>query len=68
VLSAEARGQALVAAALGDRKNLADALVIVRALDPADSLARELNAQMLAKPKGELSLARLLPTEDSAGR
>jgi hypothetical protein len=65
VLLAEAHGQALVAAALGDRKNADAALSTVRTLDPDDALARELTAQLKAKPRGELSLAQLLPARSA---
>jgi hypothetical protein len=68
VLSAETRGQALVAAALGDRKNADDALTTLRQLDPDDALARELSVELKAKPRGELSLARLLPAQGSRPR
>lgn len=61
VLMAETRGQALVAVALNDRKNLEDILATAHLLDPEDALAREIAAQLKAKPKGDLSLARLLP-------
>ena len=61
VLLAETHGQALVAAALGDRKNADAALSAVRALDPEDVLARDLGVALKAKPRGELSLAQLLP-------
>jgi hypothetical protein len=65
VLMAETRGQALVALALNDRKNLADILVTLHLLDPEDAIAREIAAQLKAKPKGDLSLAHLL-TETGA--
>ncbi|HEY4103276.1 MAG TPA: hypothetical protein VGM44_05265 [Polyangiaceae bacterium] len=68
VLLAETRGQALVAAALGDRKNVDAALAALAELDPKDSLARELIAEAKAKPRGELSVARLLPSEPSRAR
>jgi hypothetical protein len=68
VLLAETHGQALVAAALGDRKNVETALATVRALDPDDALARELTAELKAKPRGELSLAQLLPARASRPR
>jgi hypothetical protein len=68
VLLAETRGQALVAAALGDRKNVDDALATVHELDADDSLARELTAELKAKPRGELSLARLLPAPGARPR
>jgi hypothetical protein len=61
VLMAETRGQALVAAGLNDRQNLAGILAIAHGLDPEDALAREIVAQLKAKPRGELSLAKLLP-------
>jgi hypothetical protein len=61
VLLAETRGQALVAAALNDRKNLDDILATAHALDPSDALAHELSAQLKQKPRGELSYARLAP-------
>jgi hypothetical protein len=60
VLMAETRGQALVAAALNDRKNLDSILATAHLLDPDDALAREIAAQLKAKPRGELSLAKLL--------
>jgi hypothetical protein len=60
VLMAETRGQALVAAALNDRKNLESILATAHRLDPDDALAREIAAQLKAKPRGELSLAKLL--------
>ena len=61
VLMAETRGQALVAAALNDRKNLESILAVAHALDPQDALAREIDRQLKQKPRGELSLAKLLP-------
>lgn len=61
VLLAETRGQALVAAALNDRKNLDDILSTAHLLDPDDALAREITAQLKQRPHGELSLAQLLP-------
>jgi hypothetical protein len=61
VLMAETRGQALVAAALNDRMNLESILATAHRLDPEDALAREIVAQLKAKPRGELSLAKLLP-------
>ena len=61
VLMAETRGQALVAAGLNDRQNLAGILAIAHGLDPEDALACEIVAQLKAKPRGELSLAKLLP-------
>ncbi len=61
VLMAETRGQALVAAALNDRKNLEGILATAHALDPEDALAREIARQLKAQPRGELSLAKLLP-------
>jgi len=61
VLMAETRGQALVAAALNDRANLESILATAHTLDPEDALAREIIAQLKAKPRGELSLAKLLP-------
>jgi hypothetical protein len=60
VLLGETRGQALVAAALNDRKNLEAILASAHALDPEDALAREIAVQLKAKPRGELSLAKLL--------
>lgn len=60
VLMAETRGQALVAAALNDRQNLENILATAHRLDPEDALAREIAAQLKAKPRGELSLAKLL--------
>jgi hypothetical protein len=60
VLMAETRGQALVAAALNDRKNLESILAIAHRLDPDDALAREIAVQLKAKPRGDLSLAKLL--------
>lgn len=68
VLVAEARAQALVAAALGDRKNVDNALATVRALDENDALARDLAAQAKAKPRGELSVAKLLPAATARTR
>jgi hypothetical protein len=65
VLMAETRGQALVAAALNDRMNLESILATAHRLDPEDALAREIAAQLKAKPRGELSLAKLL-SETSA--
>jgi hypothetical protein len=61
VLMAETRGQALVAAALNDRKNLESILATAHGLDPEDALAREIDRQLKSKPRGELSLAKLLP-------
>ena len=61
VLLAETRGQALVAAALNDRKNLEDLLAMAHALDASDALAREIAARSLGKPRAELSYARLKP-------
>ena len=61
VLMAETRGQALVAAALNDRKNLESILATAHGLDPDDALAREIERQLKQKPHGELSLAKLLP-------
>ncbi|HKO47876.1 MAG TPA: hypothetical protein VJV79_09140 [Polyangiaceae bacterium] len=61
VLMAETRGQALVAAALNDRQNLDSILATAHSLDPEDALAREIARQLKAKPRGELSLAKLLP-------
>jgi len=61
VLIAETRGQALVAAALNDRKNLEEILATAHGLDPEDALAHEMVLQLKAKPRGELSLAKLLP-------
>jgi hypothetical protein len=58
---AETRGQALVAAALNDRKNLESILATAHSLDPDDALAREIDRQLKLKPRGELSLAKLLP-------
>jgi hypothetical protein len=68
VLMAETRGQALVAAALNDRKNLETILATAHRLDPDDALAREIAVQMKAKPRGELSLAKLLSETRSAAR
>ncbi|HWZ90397.1 MAG TPA: hypothetical protein VNW92_16150 [Polyangiaceae bacterium] len=68
VLLAETHGQALVAAALGDRKNVDAALTTVRELDPQDALGRELTAALKAKPRGELSLAQLLPPRGTRPR
>jgi hypothetical protein len=62
VLMAQTRGQALVAAALNDRKNLESILATAHGLDPDDALAREIDRQLKLKPRGELSLAKLLPT------
>jgi len=61
VLLAETRGQALVAAALNDRKNLEGILATAHALDPEDALAREIARQLQKKTGAELSLAKLLP-------
>jgi len=61
VLMAETRGQALVAAALNDRKNLESILATAHGLDPDDALAREIDRELKLKPRGELSLAKLLP-------
>jgi len=61
VLMAQTRGQALVAAALNDRKNLESILATAHSLDPEDALSREIIAQLKSKPRGELSLAKLLP-------
>ncbi len=58
VLLTETRGQALVAAALNDHANLALALATVHTLDPSDTLAADLAAQLKATPHGPLSLAR----------
>ena len=68
VLLAETHGQALVAAALGDRKIVEAALNVARELDANDPLARELSAQLKAKPRGELSLAQLLPMHAARSR
>ena len=46
---------------LNDRKNLETILATAHTLDPEDALAREIIAQLKAKPRGELSLAKLLP-------
>ena len=58
VLLAAIRGQALVAAALNDRKNLADILSAAHLLDQSDALARELdaeaNSRLLGKPSSAL--------------
>ena len=61
VLMAETRGQALVATALNDRKNLEAILATAHTLDRDDALAREIAAQIKARPRGDLSLAKLLP-------
>jgi hypothetical protein len=61
VLLAEIRGQALVAAALNDRKNLDEILATGRTLDPDNDLSREISAQLKPKARGEWSLARLGP-------
>ncbi len=61
VLLAGTRSQALVAAALNDHKNLEDLLAMAHALDPSDSVAREISAQSKGRPRGELSFARLPP-------
>ena len=66
MLLAETRGQALVAAALNDRKNLEGILATAHALDPSDALAHELAAQLKGKGRAELSFARLGP--EPAGR
>ena len=68
VLLAETRGQALVAAALNDRQNLESILVTAHALDPEDALAREIARQLKAKPRGELSMAKLLPETPARSR
>jgi hypothetical protein len=68
VLLAETHGQALVAAALNDRKNIDAALAAVRELDPDDALAKDLTAELKAKPRGELSLAQLLPARTARQR
>jgi hypothetical protein len=59
VLLAETRGQALVAAALNDRKNLDEILATAHELDPSDALKRELTAQHQGKARAEVSFARL---------
>jgi len=61
VLLASTRGQALVAVALNDRQNLDELLTTAHALDPNDLLAREIAAELKAKPRGQLSLAKWLP-------
>jgi hypothetical protein len=53
---------------LGDRKNVDAALATARELDPQDALARELTAALKAKPRGELSLAQLLPPRGTRPR
>lgn len=68
VLMAETRGQALVAAALNDRKNLETILATAHSLDPEDALAREIARQLKAKPRGELSMAKLLPETSARPR
>ncbi|HYP75570.1 MAG TPA: hypothetical protein VER12_06445 [Polyangiaceae bacterium] len=68
VLMAETRGQALVAAALNDRKNLETILITAQGLDPEDALAREIVRQLKSKPRGELSLAQLLPETTARAR
>ena len=68
VLMAETRGQALVAVALNDRQNLTDILATAHTLDPEDAIAREIAAQLKAKPKGDLSLASLLPKPAARSR
>lgn len=68
VLMAETRGQALVAAALNDRKNLESVLATAHILDPEDALLREIIAQLKSKPRSELSLAKLLPETVSRPR
>ena len=68
VLMAETRGQALVAAALNDRQNLESILATAHALDPEDALAREIARQLKAKPRGELSMAKLLPESPARSR
>jgi len=61
VLLASTRGQALVAVALNDRQNLEALLTTAHALDPNDLLAREIAAELKAKPRGQLSLAKWMP-------
>jgi hypothetical protein len=61
VLLAATRGQALVAAALNDRQNLDELLAIAHTLDPEDALAHEIAAELKAKPRGQLSLAKWQP-------
>jgi hypothetical protein len=61
VLIAETRGQALVAVALNDRANLDEILAMAHRLDPNDALSREIAAAIKLKPKGQLSVAALLP-------
>jgi hypothetical protein len=68
VLLAETRGQALVAAALNDRKNLDDILTTAHVLDPSDALAHELAAQFKSKGRAELSYARLAPEAPGRAR
>ena len=68
VLMAETRGQALVAAALNDRQNLETILATAHSLDPEDALAREIARQLKAKPRGELSMAKLLPETSARPR
>lgn len=58
VLLAATRGQALVAAALNDRKNLDELLSTARELDPSDALAQELSVQPKNKGRTEASFAR----------
>lgn len=61
VLIAETRGQALVATALNDRQNLDEILLMAHRLDPNDALSREIAAAIKLKPKGQLSVAALVP-------
>ncbi len=68
VLLAEVRGQALVAAALNDKANLDLALRTVHTLDANDTLASDLAAQLKAKPRAELSLARFAPESGARPR
>jgi len=58
VLLAETRGQAFVAAALNDRKNLDEILSTARELDPSDALAQELSALLKNKGRAEAAFAR----------
>ena len=68
VLLAETRGQALVAAALNDRKNLDEILATAHVLDPSDALAHELAARFKSKGRAELSFARLTPEPTGRAR
>jgi len=68
VLLAESHESALVAAALGDRKSIESVLATVHQLDPQDGLARDIQAELTRKPRGELSLSRLLPAAEAPAK